>query len=242
MVAAEDVAVDLGIVETLTQTVGDDEVVDAPAHVLLTGLEAIRPPGVLHLLGVLIPERVRKAAGQQVAELLTLLIRKAGVHVVRLGILEVYLLVGHVQVATEDDGFLLVEALEIPAEGIFPRHTVFQTLQTVLRVRRIAADEEEVGHLKGDNASLVIVQVDTDAIGHAEGLMTREDSGTRVTLLLGIVPITLVTLELQVELSGLHLRLLQTEEIGIQLTEHLTEALALTGTQTIHIPTDKLHR
>ena len=72
--------------------------------------------------------------------------------------------------------------------------------------------------------------------------MTREDGSTRVALLLGIVPITLVALELQVKLSCLHLRFLQTEEIGIQLTEHLTEALALAGTQTIHIPTDKLHR
>ena len=242
MVAAEDVAVDLGVVEALTQTVGDDEVVDAPAHVLLTGLETVRPPRILHLLRVLVTEAVRKAAGQQVAELLTLLIRKAGIHVVRLWILEVDLLVGHVQVTAEDDGLLLVEALEILAEGILPRHAVLQSLQAVLGVRRVTADEEEVCHLEGDDTPLMVVQVDPDAIGYAQGMMLREDSSTGIAFLLGIVPITLVTLEMQIELSCLHLRLLKTEEIGIQLTEHLTEALTLTGAQTVHIPTDKLHR
>ena len=44
MVAPLDVTMDLGIVETLPQTVGDDEVIDAPPHILLTSLETVRPP------------------------------------------------------------------------------------------------------------------------------------------------------------------------------------------------------
>jgi hypothetical protein len=72
--------------------------------------------------------------------------------------------------------------------------------------------------------------------------MTRIDSGTRVTFLIGIVPIRLVTFELKVELTCLHLRLLKTEEIGIERLENITETLSLAGAQTIYIPTYKLHR
>jgi hypothetical protein len=42
-------------------------------------------------------------------------------------------------------------------------------------------------------------------------------------------------------LSRLHLGFLKTEEVGIELTEDITEAFALTGAQTIYIPTDKFH-
>ena len=41
MVAAEDPVMDLGIVETLEQTVRHHEVVNAPACILLAGLEAV---------------------------------------------------------------------------------------------------------------------------------------------------------------------------------------------------------
>ena len=41
MVAAEDISMDLGIVETLEQTIRHHEVVDAPACILLAGLEAV---------------------------------------------------------------------------------------------------------------------------------------------------------------------------------------------------------
>jgi hypothetical protein len=42
-------------------------------------------------------------------------------------------------------------------------------------------------------------------------------------------------------LSLLHLGFLQTEEIGIELTENIAETLTLARTQTIYIPTNKLH-
>jgi hypothetical protein len=87
----------------------------------------------------------------------------------------------------------------------------------------------------------VVVQVDADAIADAEWLVLREDGRTRVAFLFGIVPERLVALERKIELPCLHLRLLKTEEIGIELTEYLTEALTLAGPQSIHIPTDKFH-
>ena len=44
MVGAVDFVVDAGRLDFVCQSVGDDEVVDAPAGVLLAGVEAVRPP------------------------------------------------------------------------------------------------------------------------------------------------------------------------------------------------------
>jgi hypothetical protein len=73
----------------------------------------------------------------------------------------------------------------------------------------------------------VVVLIDTDAIAYAQGLMLSEDSCAAVAFLVGIVPITVIALIGKVELSLLHLCLLQTEEVGIQLLEDITEALTL---------------
>ena len=83
--------------------------------------------------------------------------------------------------------------------------------------------------------------IDADAVSDVQRLVARIDGSAGIPFLVGIVPKRLITLELQVELPGLHLRLLQTEEVGIQLTEDVAEPLALTGPQAIHIPTDKFH-
>ena len=241
MVGAEDVGMDLRIVKTLAQTVGDDKVIDAPAGILLTGLEAVGPPGIFHLIGIFEAEGVGKAAGQQMAELGALLVGKARIMAVGLGVLDIDLLMGHIQVAAKDDGLLGIEALEIGQEIVLPRHAIVETLQAILRIGRIAAHQEKAVHLEGDDAPLMVVRIDADAIGDIERLVFCEDGCARIAFLIGIVPIALVALEGHIELSGLHLRLLKTEEVGIQLFEDLTEALALTGTQAIDVPTDEFH-
>ena len=86
---------------------------------------------------------------------------------VRLRILDINLLVGHVQVAAKNDSFLLIKPLQIGPESILPCHAVVQTFQTVLRVGCIAAYEEEISHLKRDDATLMVMLVDTYAITDA---------------------------------------------------------------------------
>ena len=74
VVAAEDVGKDAGISNVRHQAVADDEIVDAPADVLLTGLEAIGPPGILNLVRIEGAEGVLEAAGQKTAEGVALLV------------------------------------------------------------------------------------------------------------------------------------------------------------------------
>ena len=69
-------------------------------------------------------ECVGKAAGEECGEFSALFVGETWVLVVGLGIFEVYLLMGHVEVAAEDDGFLVVQLLYVAQEGIFPFHAV----------------------------------------------------------------------------------------------------------------------
>ena len=148
---------------------------------------------------------------------------------------------GHIEVAAHDDGFLLVEFHQIATEGVLPRHAVVQTLEAVLAVGCVTGHEVETGHLEGDDTALMVMLLDADAIGHAHRFVPAVDGRARVPLLLGIVPIGAVTVKLQVQLSLLHLGLLQAEEIGVQFLEDVGKALAGHCTQAVHIPRDEFH-
>ena len=58
MIGALDVGVDFRGGEVRDEAIGDDEIVNPPPGILLPGLEPIRPPRVLHLLRIQIPERI----------------------------------------------------------------------------------------------------------------------------------------------------------------------------------------
>ena len=61
MVGAENVGVDFGVGNLGKQTLGGDEIVNAPACILLTGLETVRPPGIGDLLWIERAEGVDEA-------------------------------------------------------------------------------------------------------------------------------------------------------------------------------------
>ena len=241
MVGAKDIGQDFGVGDALLQAIAHHEVVDAPTRILLAGLKAIRPPRIGDLLRIFPSEGVGEACCQELRKLRPLLVRESRVHAIGLRVLQVYLLVGHVQVAAQDDGFLLIEAEEILTERIFPRHAIVEALQTVLRVGRIAAHQEEVLHLERHHPTLMIVVVDADAIGHIEGFVLGKDGCAGVAFLLGIVPIRLIAIELQVQLTGLHLRFLQAEEVRIYLAEDVAEALAFASPQSVDVPRNQFH-
>ena len=69
--------------------------------------------------------------------------------------------------------------------------------------------------------------------------MFGKDGRTAIAFLVGIVPIGCIAIERQVQLTFLHLRLLQTEEVGIQLFESFTEvSFTFASPQSVYIPTD----
>jgi len=254
VVAAVDFGVDAGSYEAVLQPGGAEPVVDAPAGVLLAGMEAVGPPGVdVGLVGVEVAEGVDEASLEQLGELRALLVGEPGVLVVRLRILQVYLLVRHVHVAADKDGLAAVEHGEGEAEGIVPRHAARQAAQAVLRVRRIDGDDVEVPVLKRDDPALGVHlpqalvgrhlgdDVGGQSVGDAERTVAGVDGCAAVALLVGIAPVGFVAGELKVELSLLHLRLLQTEEIRVERGKAFAEAFAAHGAESVYIPGNEFH-
>jgi hypothetical protein len=87
----------------------------------------------------------------------------------------------------------------------------------------------------------MIVEIYTDTILHRQWFVLRKDSCTRIALLLSIVPVGLITIKLQIQLTSLHLRLLKAKEVGTYLIKNTTEALTLASPQSVNIPRNQFH-
>ena len=188
-----------------------------------------------------VAEGVHEARFQQARHLLPLLVGEAGVLPVRLRVLQVDLLMRHVQVPAEHHGLLRVQFRQPAAEVVLPPHPVVQPFQAVLGVGHVGVDEEEVPELRGDDPALVIVLVHAHAVRHVQGRHPGVDRGARVALLLRVVPERVVAVEGKVQLPGLHLRLLQAEDVRVQGAETVREALSGRRPQSVHVPGDQFH-
>ena len=157
MVAAEDVAADAGVAYVGGDCITDQEVVDAPAGVVLAGIKAVTPPAV-DALDVRIGRApgVGKTGIEQLGKLAAFLIRKACVAAVGLGVLKVDLLVRHVKVAAGHHGLagFALERAQKAAVGIVPGHAHVDARELVLRVGRIDIDEPELVELERADAAL----------------------------------------------------------------------------------------
>ena len=219
------------------EAVAHEPIVDAPASVFLTRLEAVAPPriDVAHIRIAGAP-CVGEARREELGEFAAFFVGKAGIHPVGLGVLEVDFLMSHVHVTTYQYGLLRVECHEILAEGVVPCHTVVETSQPVLCIWGIDGDDVEVLVFQRDDTSFVVVFIYAHTINDAQRLVLGEDGGTGVALLVGVVPVALIALEGDVQLALLHLCLLQTEEISIETAKDVAEALTIAGTQAVDIP------
>ena len=200
-------------------------------------MEAVAPPGVgTGAVGVQGAERVHKAAGEQLGHLGPLLVGEAGVHPVGLGVLQVDLLMGHVQVAAVDHRLLGVQLRQVGADVVLPLHTVVQTGQLVLGVGGVAADQIEVLKFRGDDPALVAVDIAAEIIGHGQGRAAGEHGGAGIARLVGAVPEPLVALQLEGRLLGTHLRLLQADDVRIRQRAEVQKALVQAGPQAVDVP------
>ena len=242
MVGAEDFVMNTGGRYLVSEISGDHEIVNTPSDVLLTRLEAVRPPGILDLFGIQHTPRIHEAGPKPIGKLAALLIRETGIAAVRSRILQVNLLMRHIEVATNNDTLLLRQAADISAEIIIPTHPVIQTAQLLLGIRNIHADQIEVIHFQCNNPSLMVMLINPDTVSDRQRFQTGEHGRPGITLLVSVIPVGPVALELKIQLPLLHLGLLNAEEIRIQRLENILKTFAYTGPQAIDIPRYKLHR
>ena len=241
MVRAEDLVVDLGRLDLIGDPLRHQEVVDPPAGVLFPGLEAVAPPTVFDFLRVEPPEAVGEARRLQLGHLGPLLVGKAGVAAVGLGVLDVDFLVGDVQIAAEDHRLLGVQPQEIIAESVFPLHPVVQALEPVLAVGGVAVDQVKAGVLEGDHTPLLIVLFRPHPqLDRQRGRLTVAGSAG-VALFIGRVGVLGVALGVEIRLAGLHLGFLEAEDVGVQRREALGETVGQAGPQAVDIPADQFH-
>jgi len=242
MVAAEYFVINGCRLYAGSETLGGKEIVYTPTHVLLTGAEHIGPPCIgIGDIAVFKAEAVYKSAFEELCHLAPLLIGEARVSPVAFGIFEVYLPVGNIQVAAEDNGLFGIKSKEIIPEGIFPCHAVFEPCELTLGVGSIHIHKIKIGILKGDDSSLGIVLGNADAVGNAHGLMLCENARTGIALFLGAVEIQLITGIGKVQLVGLKFGLLNAEEVCIDEVEKIREALRKAGSESVYIPRYESH-
>ena len=217
VVGAWDICVDFGIGQLLCEAFGDNKVVDAPAGVLFSGPEPVGPPGVdAFQIRVEMAEGVYKARFQHMGHFGTLLVGEACIFPVGLGILQINLFVGHIQISTVDDGFFLIKALYIVEKIILPFHAVIQSGKAVLGVGGVDGYQIEVRKFQGNHPSFMVVLFYADSAGHGQGFLFGKYGCSAVPFFLSIIPVLLITRQIQVNLSLLQFGFLQTEDIGIQ--------------------------
>ena len=186
-------------------------------------------------------EAVGEARRQQLGHLGPLLVGKTGAHPVGPGVFNINFLMGHVQIAAEDDRLFGIQLQQVGAESVLPCHPVVQPLEAVLAVGGVAVDEVKLRVFQRQHTALVVVLFNADAGGHAQrrGLAPAGCAG--VALLLRRVCIFRVALGGEVGLPGLHLGLLHREHVRVQRGEACGKIVGQTGAQPVHVPADEFH-
>ena len=148
---------------------------------------------------------------------------------------------GHVEIAAQHHRLLFVQLHEVGPEVVLPLHPVVDAGQLVLGVGGVAADQEEAVELRGDDPALVVVRVQADAAGDGQGLHPGEHRRARVALLFRAVPEEPVAGQLQCDLVGLELGLLEADHVGVHPLEEVQKALAQACTQAVDVPGNQSH-
>ena len=175
-------------------------------------------------------------------KLCPLLIGKSGILPVRLGIFQIDLPMRHVQVAAEDHRLLPLQFFQIREEILLPLHPVWQSRQLILGIGRVHRHHIVFRKLRRNDTALLVVLLHANAVGHRQRLLLREHGRARIALLHRIIPVLVISRQIQVDLPLLQLALLNAENIRIHLLKIFQKALLHTGTQAIHIPGNQLHK
>ena len=121
VVGTENIGINRRGLDPVCKTVRDQKIVDAPAGVVLPGIEPVAPPAV-DACGIRIEmtEGIGETGFQKLSEAFPLLIGEAGVSTVGRGVLQVNLLMGHIQVTTHNDRLTGVQLHQVIPECFVP--------------------------------------------------------------------------------------------------------------------------
>ena len=187
-------------------------------------------------------EGIGKAAGEKLRHLGPFLIGKAGIFAVGLGVFDVDLLMGNIQIAAVDDGLHPVQFAKIGADIVLPHHAVIQPGKLILGVGSVAAHQIKVLVLGGDDPALVAVEVVTEVIGNVQRLGLCKNGGAGIARLVGAVPEAVVTGKVKIRLLRAHFRLLQTDHIRAGKGAEIQKTFPKAGAQAVDIPGYKTHK
>lgn len=87
----------------------------------------------------------------------------------------------------------------------------------------------------------MVVKIDANTVFNIQRLVLGKYRCTRITFLIGIIPVTIVAIKREIELTFLHLRFLKAEEIGVEFLENIFEALCYAGAKSVYVPRNKFH-
>lgn len=148
----------LAVAQAWEQSSREQEVVQAPAHVLAPCVHHVRPEGVgVGLLRIQLTEAIGKASGQELAETFALFRSEARILTVAFGVLQVNLLVGHVEVTTQHQGLATVQVAQVFAEIYIPRFTVVEANQTAPSVGHVCGNQKEGRELGSYHTALFVM-------------------------------------------------------------------------------------
>ena len=142
----------------------------------------------------------------------------------------------HIEVTADDHRFLGLELSEIVPEHILPLAAVVQPGQLCLGVGGVDGHQPELRVLQGDDPALLVMLLDAQAVPHRNRLPLGKDSGARIALALGTVPVLMIAGGIHFGLTGLHLGFLDAEKVRVLLPEEVQKSLVQTGPDAIDIP------
>ena len=109
----------------------------------------------------------------------------------------------HVHVAANHYGLGLRKLEQVFAEGVVPRHAVVEPRQTVLRVGSIYVYKIKRLGFQRDNPPFAVVFAYSQSVAYRKRFAAREYRRARISFLLSIVPIRLISVESYIYLAVL---------------------------------------
>ena len=82
----------------------------------------------------------------------------------------------------------------------------------------------------------MIVLIDSDPILYANRFYPGKNRSSGITFFLRVIPISLITGQIQLDLTLLQLGLLHTEAVRIQIPEHFFKPFANRSAKSVYVP------